>query len=85
MHQLREKREEDVRTDRSAEVKVRFESLHHSLIARVPDSQRLIVGRADDKLAARMEDDAPHPVVVPDEGEEAHPGADVPHADHLVP
>lgn len=66
-------------------MKVRFEGLHHSLIARVPDSQRLIVGRADDKLAARMEDDASHPIVMSDEGEEAHPGADVPYADHLVP
>jgi len=64
---------------------VRLEGLHHSFVARVPDSQRLIVGRADDKLATRMEDDAPHPVVVPDEGEEAHPGADVPHAYHFVP
>lgn len=80
-----EKQEEDVRTDRRAEVKVCFEGLHHSLIARVPDSQRLIVGRTDDKLATRMEDDASHPVVVPNEGEEAHPGADIPYADHLVP
>lgn len=78
-------KQKDIRTDRSAEVKVCFEGLHHSLIARVPDSQRLIVGRADDKLATRMEDDASHPVVVSDEGKEAHPGADVPHADHLVP
>lgn len=63
---------------------VRFEGLHHSFVARVPDSQRLIVGRADDKLAARMEDDASYPVVVSDESKEAHPGADVPHANHLV-
>lgn len=63
---------------------VRFEGLHHSFVARVPDSQRLIVGRADDKLAARMEDDASYPIVVSDEGKEAHPGADVPHANHLV-
>lgn len=74
----------EIQTDRSAEVNVRLDGLHHSLVARVPDSQRLIVGCADDKLAARMEDDAPHPVVVSDEGEEAHPGADVPHAYHFV-
>lgn len=66
-------------------MKVRFEGLHHSFVTRVPDPQRLIVGRADDKLAARMEDDVSHPVVVSDEGKEAHPGADVPHAYHLVP
>lgn len=63
---------------------MRLDGLHHSFIARIPDSQRLIVGRADDKLAARMEDDASHPVVMPDEGEEAHPGANVPHAYHFV-
>jgi len=85
LHHLRKKIKGCVRTDRSAEVKVRFKGLHYSLIARVPDSQRLIVGRADDKLAARMEDDASHPVVVPNEGEKAHPSADIPHADHLVP
>lgn len=64
---------------------MRFEGLHHSFVARIPDSQRFIVGRADNKLAARMEDDASHPVVVSNEGEEAHPGGDVPHANRLIP
>lgn len=32
-----------------------------------------------------MEDDASHPIVVTNKGEETHPGTDVPHAYHLVP
>lgn len=64
---------------------VRFEGLHHSFVARIPDSQRLIVGRADDKLATRMEDDASHPVVMSDESEETHPGGNVPYANCFIP
>jgi len=66
-------------------VNVRFEGLHHSFVARIPDSQRFIIGRADDKLATRMEDDASHPVVVSNESEETHSGGDVPYANRFIP
>lgn len=32
-----------------------------------------------------MEDDASHPIVVSDEGEEAHPGGNVPYANRFIP
>lgn len=73
-----------IQTDRSAKVNVRFESLHYSFVARIPDSQRLIVGRANDKLAARMEDNTSHPIVMPNKSEKTNSGTYIPYANCLV-
>lgn len=63
---------------------VSLECLHVSLVARVPDPQRLVVGCADDELAAWMKNDAPDPIVVSEQSEKADATADVPDADCLV-
>lgn len=71
-------------TNGSAKVDVRFEGFHYPFVARVPDSQGLIVRGTDDKLATGMEDDAANPVVVSHEGKETNTGTDVPYTNYLV-
>lgn len=63
---------------------VRFEGFHYPFVARVPDSQGLVVRRTDDELATWMEDDAADPVVVAQQGEKTNTGTDVPHTNYFV-
>lgn len=67
-----------VLTERGAEVLVRVQGLHTALVAQVPDAQRFVIAGGNHVLAARMEHDAPDPVVVAGEREQTQPGADVP-------
>lgn len=52
------------RTNRSAKVKVSFEFLRRSLVAKIPYSQRFVIRGADDEFTAGVEDDASHPIVM---------------------
>lgn len=70
--------------ERRAEVLVRVEGLHTTLIAQVPDAQRFVIAGGNHVLAARMEHDAPDPVVVAGEREQTQPGADVPNPNRLI-
>lgn len=63
---------------------MRFESLHRTLVACIPDSQRFIVRCADDELAARMEDNGAYPIIVSNKGKEAYPSTDIPYTNHLI-
>ena len=64
---------------------VSFECLHVSFITRIPDSQRLVIGCADDEFAAWMKRDTPDPVVVTEKSEKTDAAADVPNTNCLVP
>ena len=55
-----------------------IEGLHTALVAEVPDAQRFVIAGGKHVLATRMEHDAPYPVVMTDECEQAQPGADIP-------
>lgn len=63
---------------------VRFKSFHYPFVARVPDSQGLIVRGTDDKLATGMEDDAANPIVMSQKGKKTNTSTDVPYANYLV-
>lgn len=65
-------------TERCTEVRVSIEGLHTALVAEVPDAQRFVIAGGKHVLATRMEHDAPYPVVMTDECEQAQPGADIP-------
>lgn len=65
-------------TQRRAEVLVRVQRLVTPLVLDVPHADRLVVAGADHVLAARMEHDAAHPVVVAAQREQAHAHRDVP-------
>lgn len=57
---------------------VRVQRLVTPLVVDIPHANRFVVAGADHVLAARMEHDAAHPVVVAVEREQAHADADVP-------
>lgn len=57
---------------------MRVQRLVTPLVVDVPHANRLVVAGADHVLAARMEHDAAHPVVVAVERKQAHADADVP-------
>lgn len=70
--------------ERCTEVRVSVQRLHTALVAEVPDAQRFVVAGRKHVLATGMEHDAPDPVVVTDEREQAQPGIDVPNPNRLI-
>ena len=71
--------------ERGAEVSVSLQPLGAPPVGHVPDPEGLVVARREQVLAPGVPGDPADPVVVPHEGEEAHAGGHVPHADRLVP
>ena len=49
----------------------------------IPDPEALVVGNGEEVLAARVECQAAHPVVVPEERRQAQPSRRVPDANGL--
>lgn len=61
-----------------------FEGFEAAPVTQIPHAHRLVVGGAEQVLAARMEHESPHPVVVAGEREHAQAGGNVPDLDRLV-
>ena len=68
-----------------AEVGVGVKPLAAPLVRHVPNSKRFVVARREEVLPSGVPGDAPHPVVVAGEGEQANSGGHVPNFYRFIP